>query len=237
MKWQDQVAEYYEQSIKSKISGYEVLHHNMERMLAGYASKHVQEESQHLLVVGAGGGYELSLIGKRHPSWHLTGVDSSPTMLEAARKRIVQDGLADRVHLVEGYISDLQQTEAFHAATCMLVLHFVKGTDVKLELLKEIALRLQPGGILLLATICGDLQSEQFQLQMAGWKQHMLLSELTLEDWERFAATIGTQTDIVTANEIEHLLSEAGFTTVSCFFSSFLIVGFCAIKGGDQHEK
>ncbi|MBD2846527.1 class I SAM-dependent methyltransferase [Paenibacillus sp. IB182496] len=233
MNWQHDVAVQYEQTIAQKIAGYELLHHTMERMLTGHLARTaVDTESARLLVVGAGGGQELALLGARHPGWQMTGIDPSPSMLSAARERIAQAGLEEQVRLQLGYAKDLPHNAGFDAAICMLVLHFVQGIPAKRALLQEIHARLQPGGILLCSTICGEPASEAFRCQMAGWRQHMLHAGLTLEDWNRFAGTIGVQSDVIAAHQIERLLRDTGFETTGRFFGSFLIEGFFAIKGG-----
>lgn len=56
----------------------------------------------------------------------------------------------------------------------------------------------------------------------------MLSNGITLDEWERFAASIGS--DPVSAQELTALLHEAGFTNTSRFFGSYLIEGYIAFK-------
>lgn len=69
-----------------------------------------------------------------------------------------------------------------------------------------------------------------FAVQMQAWKSHMLSNGITLDEWERFAASIGRESDPVSAQELTALLHEAGFTNTSRFFGSYLIEGYIAFK-------
>src|SRR3546814_13092314 len=60
--------------------------------------------SSDLLVLGAGGGLELSAMARLNPGWHFVGVDPSPPMLAQARAQTQE--FANRISLHEGYIED-----------------------------------------------------------------------------------------------------------------------------------
>lgn len=64
---------------------------------------HVPADSQ-VLVLGAGGGQELTEFARNHPEWRFTGVDPSPAMLDLARQTM--GPMTDRAHLIQGYIAD-----------------------------------------------------------------------------------------------------------------------------------
>lgn len=51
------------------------------------------EKPAALLVVGTGGGNELSAWGPSNPKWMFTGVDPSEEMLEITKNKAVQLGL------------------------------------------------------------------------------------------------------------------------------------------------
>ncbi|MEK8128226.1 class I SAM-dependent methyltransferase [Paenibacillus filicis] len=230
MSWNGPHADGYEHSISRKIPGYEQLYEQMDRLLAAILEEQGETSPPRLLVVGAGGGQELVTLGTRHPEWRLTGIDPSAPMREMAQRRIAVHGLAGRISLLPGTVDHLPASDPYDAVTCMLVLHFVQGNQEKLALLKSISEKLKPGMPLFLASINGVADSPPFALQMKAWKRHMLDNGIPLEDWERFEASIGVETDPVDSVELEELLLEAGFEQLSRFFGSFLIEGYFALK-------
>jgi tRNA (cmo5U34)-methyltransferase len=55
-----------------------------------------------ILVIGAGGGIELSVFAREASGWSFTGVDPSVEMLSRARQKIDEAGATDRLSLVRG---------------------------------------------------------------------------------------------------------------------------------------
>ena len=82
------------------------------------------EKAASLLVIGAGGGNELSAWGPSNPKWTFTVVD--PSLRLITEDKTVQLGLEGRVRLIQGTIDNLPlQDPKFDAASCILVLHFI----------------------------------------------------------------------------------------------------------------
>lgn len=73
-------------------------------------------DNAHILLVGAGGGNEISVLGQAHPTWQFTGVDPSQKMLAVAQSKIESLGLSDRVTLHNGVVQELP-LHPFNAAT------------------------------------------------------------------------------------------------------------------------
>ncbi|WP_138754772.1 class I SAM-dependent methyltransferase [Paenibacillus sinopodophylli] len=231
MDWNHAHAGNYEHTIALKIPGYHLLYDMMDRLLTAQLSQN-GEEAAHILVVGAGGGQELSTLGTHHKHWSFTGVDPSAPMVLAARERAEQAGLLDRVALVHGEIDRLVPASRYSAATCLLVLHFVKGREQKLKLLQSIAERLDTGSPLFIAAINGKLGTEAFSIQLLAWKSHMLDNGISLPDWEKFVSSLGAESDPIPAADLEAMLEEAGFEQVTRFFGTYLIDGMFAVKRG-----
>ncbi|WP_256706406.1 class I SAM-dependent methyltransferase [Paenibacillus sp. FSL R7-0337] len=165
-----------------------------------------------------------------HPAWSFSGLDTSQRMLQAAQQRLGVAGLLDRVELHQTETSTWNCTRAYDAATCMLVLHFLQGRTNKLALLRSIAERLQPGAPLCMSAICGVPGSSAWELQMAGWRLHMLGNGIAEEQWQIFEQSFGVTSHPLPAAEMEELLLAAGFTAVSRFFGAYLIDGWLAVK-------
>ncbi|GFZ91070.1 SAM-dependent methyltransferase [Paenibacillus marchantiophytorum] len=227
MSWDDPDVYRYEETIALKIPGYLHLYDMTDRLIAAHLENVASVE---LLVIGAGGGQELVTFGKRHEAWKMTGIDPSSRMLEIAKLRVEQAALKQQITYVQGTIEQLEAGPLFDAATCLLVLHFVKGLAQKQDLLHRIAERLKPGSPICLAAINGEPGSAAFEIQMKAWKSHMLDKGISLEDWERFAASVGYETEPVSSSVINELLLEAGFKQATRYFGSYLIEGWMAFR-------
>ena len=102
-------------------------------MVQSYFRAELSGEGASVLVIGAGGGNELSAWGPTNPEWTFTGVDISEEMLKIAQHKTNQLGLSDRVKLIHGTINDLpKNTAVYDAASCILVLHFIDNVQEKL---------------------------------------------------------------------------------------------------------
>lgn len=232
--WEQADGDQYVQNISRKIPGYQLQYDLMDTLLTARLEK---REKPELLVVGAGGGQEILKLGLSHPDWSFTGLDTSQSMLQAAKRRLAatgQPGLPDRVRLHLTEVAAWSSNALYDAATCMLVLHFLPGRENKLALLRSIAARLQPGAPLCLSAICGVPGSPAWELQMASWQLHMLGNGIAKEEWQTFEQSFGVTSHPLPAAEMEKLLEEAGFTAVSRFFGAYLIDGWVAVKAGER---
>jgi tRNA (cmo5U34)-methyltransferase len=231
MDWNHPAASSYEQTISLKIPGYLLLYDMMDRLLTAQLAEAPAAPS--FLIIGAGGGQELVTLGARHESWTFTGVDPAEPMIVAAKRRMEQAGLQERVTLIHGEIDRLPANERFDAATCLLVLHFIKGTEQKKRLLHRIAEHLNDGAPLFVAAINGRVGTASFTIQMQAWKSHMLANGISLEDWNRFERSMGVESDPIPVCELEDMLKELGFEQITRFYGAYLIDGLFAIKRGN----
>ncbi|MBM7107698.1 tRNA (cmo5U34)-methyltransferase [Brevibacillus laterosporus] len=228
MSWDHPDVKRYEKTISLKIPGYFHLYDMTDRLMA--AQLQGGNSSFDVLIVGAGGGQEIVTLGSRHESWTFTGIDPSAQMLEIAKSRAESIALGERVSLIQGTLEQLPLENQYDAATCLLVLHFVKGVKQKQELLQRIGERLKPGAPFCLASLNGEPNTSAFHVQMQAWKNHMLDNGIPLEDWERFEASIGRESDLVPASIVQELLEQAGFTHATRYFGSYFVDGWFAVK-------
>jgi tRNA (cmo5U34)-methyltransferase len=83
----------YEQQSRIALAGYDACHDLAACLLA--AELGIGSEAK-ILVVGAGGpAQEVTKAGSMGPNWQFTAVDPSAPMLEIARARIAEAGMAD----------------------------------------------------------------------------------------------------------------------------------------------
>jgi tRNA (cmo5U34)-methyltransferase len=184
-----------------------------------------------ILVVGAGTGMEILEFAPLNPGWSFIGVDPSADMLALARKKISEKNLAGEIELEKGYVDDLKEEEVFDAATCILVMHFLKDDGTKLQLLESISERLKPGAPFILIDGFGEPGSANFEEVKVAWKNYPIISGVPGETVEQiFNEVIMKTVHFVPESRIMELLETAGFTRVSKYFSGFLYSGWIGYK-------
>ncbi|KAA0965685.1 class I SAM-dependent methyltransferase [Sporosarcina sp. ANT_H38] len=212
----------YEANARNSIPTYDMLF----SMIQSYFRVQLGEKEASLLVVGAGGGNELSAWGPSNPKWAFTGVDPSKDMLQMAMHKSVQLGLEDRVKLIQGTVSDIPLTDSkFDAASCILVLHFIKDVQQKLELLRTIKDKLKPGAPFVLVTAYGDPAEAELQDRINVWKSFFFdvgYDASKLDEMGKMIMNIS----FIPEQQIEQLLQEAGFTNSTRFYSTGLFAGW-----------
>ena len=172
-----------------------------------------------ILVVGAGGGLELSAFAEAQPGWRFTGVDPSAAMLDLARRTL--GPLGARADLRLGTV-DAAPSGPFDGATSLLTLHFL-DRDERLRTLREIHRRLRPGAALVVAH-----HSAADGADLTSWLSRSLT----------FAGTPGTpdaatqmaqRLPVLTTEEDEALLREAGFSEIVLFYAALSFRGWVAV--------
>jgi tRNA (cmo5U34)-methyltransferase len=183
--------------------------------------------SGRILVVGAGGGVELSVFAQESTGWHFTAVDPSPDMLAGAKRAVAAAGATDRVSFAEGYVDDVAET-GFDAATALLALHFVPDDGRRLRTMQEIHARLKPGGAFLLINGCADTRSpthdEDVRLYAAFARRSGAPSDLV----EMAVEMLKTSVFMLPPEREEALLCEAGFREARRFYAAFWFKGWIA---------
>ena len=211
------VASYAERTRRA-VPGLDVLHGIVEQILA----ESVPNDGR-VLVVGAGGGLELTHLAEHHDEWTFDGVDPSAPMLDAAREAM--GPLAARAALHDGYMTDAPEGP-FDAATCLLTLHFVSREE-RLRTLREIHRRLRPGAPLL--TFHHSVPDGNAR---AAWlERHTRFAagpDASPAQVAESAATLATQLPILRPDEDEALLYEAGFEDVGTYYAALTLRGWLA---------
>jgi tRNA (cmo5U34)-methyltransferase len=179
-----------------------------------------------VLVLGAGGGLELKLFAERHPGWRFLGVDPSAEMLALARSTL--GPLAPRVDFHEGYV-DTAPVEQFDAATCLLTLHFVPAAE-RLRTLVELRRRLKPGAPLVVAHHSFPHAEGEKARWLARYAAFAIASGVPAANAGNAIEAIGTRLPILSPEEDEALLREAGFGTVELFYAGFTFRGWVAYQ-------
>ncbi|HEY0919942.1 class I SAM-dependent methyltransferase [Devosia sp.] len=207
-----------------QVPGFESLHRMVEMLLA----ERVPADGR-VLVLGAGGGMELKALAEAHPGWSFEGVDPSADMLDLARATV--GPCLDRVALHQGRIVDAPEGP-FDGATSLLVFHFI-AREERAATLRELHRRLKPGAPLVIMHISFPQQEPERSRWIA---RHAAWGAAPGTDPAALAGAreaIGTRLTILSPDEEEGMLRQAGFEGVSLFYAGLSFRGWVAQAGSD----
>jgi tRNA (cmo5U34)-methyltransferase len=194
----------------------------MQRMTMLLLAERIREQAR-VLVLGAGGGLELKVFAEAKPRWTFEAVDPASEMLALAQR--VLGPLSPRATLRQGYIDDAP-LGPFDAATCLLTLHFL-DTEERRRTVAEVRRRLKPGAPFVVAHFCIP-QDGARSLWLSRYVSFAITSGIEAEKAENARAMIDTQLTILTPEQDEEILRDAGFTDVSLFYAGFTFRGWVA---------
>lgn len=207
-------ASSYAEGPPRQVPGFAGLH----RMTSMLLAERVQPDGR-VLVLGAGGGLELRALADDHPGWTFTGVDPSADMLRVAEQ--IAGSHSARIQLHEGYI-DAAPKGPFDGAICLLTLHFVP-CEQRLETLRQIHRRLSPGAPFVVAHISFSQTEPERSMWIA---RHVAFSGTAAANVESAKQAIGTRLSVLSPEQDEALLREAGFSSVSLFYAGLSFRGW-----------
>ncbi|RZA00736.1 MAG: class I SAM-dependent methyltransferase [Proteobacteria bacterium] len=179
-----------------------------------------------ILCVGAGTGAEILFLSEAFPGWHFTAVEPAKAMLDIFRDKAKAAGIADRCEFHEGFLGTLPASEPFHAATSILVSHFIVERQARVSFFRQIRARLREGSLLVNADLSSALEPTA--------------KEILYEQWLRFqtgrAHNEGTFADSPWKGNVEFskpaevvaMIEEAGFKSVLPTFQFLFINGWLA---------
>lgn len=200
-----------------QVPGFASLHRMVEMLLA----ERVPADGR-VLVLGAGGGMELKALADARPGWTFDGVDPSADMLGLAAETVGPH--ADRVRLHHGGIEATPEGP-FDGATCLLVFHFIDRAE-RARILAGLRQRLKPGAPFVLMHI----SFPQTEPERSQWiARHAAYGAPPGTNPAHLAAAreaIGTRLTILSPDEDEAMLAEAGFENISLFFAGLSFRGW-----------
>ena len=177
-----------------------------------------------VLVLGAGGGLELEHLAAAHAGWQFDGIDPSGEMLRLAEA--TTQPFAARIGLHEGYV-DSAPAGPFDAAVCLLTLHFIEAAE-RLDTLRQLHRRLTPGGPLVVAHHSFPPQPPECDTWLARYAAYCVGSGLPAERMAKAAAGIRDRLPVLSPEDDEALMREAGFGDVSLFYAALTFRGWVA---------
>jgi len=215
------VTQNYEQGPRWFVPGYDVSH----AMAAVLLRDRIGEQG-HILVVGAGGGVELSVFAAEMPSWKFTGVDPSAEMLRQARTKIERLGTADRVTWVRGEI-EATPLGPFDGATSFLALNFV-SEERRVVILRGIHRRLKKGAPFLIIDGCSEKGSTRFEDDLRIYAAFARRNGAPADMVEKAVAMQRESLYYVAPEREVAMLSEVGFADAQLFYTGLWVYGWIA---------
>jgi tRNA (cmo5U34)-methyltransferase len=201
------------------VPGFDALHRMTTILLAERAPA-----AARVLVLGAGGGLELSTLALAQPEWSFVGVDPSQPMLDMARRGL--GPLMERVELVHGYIDDAPPGP-FDAATCLLTLHFLDAPE-RLRTARAIHARLKPGAPFVAAHSSFPQDPSSKAVWLARYAAYAVASGADPRQAATARDAIEAHLDMLEPSEDEGILREAGFSDIAMFYAAFTWRGWIA---------
>lgn len=209
----------YAEGPRRFMPGFDAVH----RMTAILLAEHAPADA-HVLVLGAGGGLELTALAQAQPGWRFTGVDPAGPMLDLAREAM--GAAAHRAELVEGYV-EAAPAGPFDAATCLLTLHFL-DRDERVRTLAEMRRRMRPGAPLVVAHSSFPQEEPARTRWLARYAAFAVASGADPEQVEQARAAVSASLALLSPEEDEACLRAAGFDAVELFYAAFTWRGWVA---------
>jgi len=207
-------ARVYAEGPPRLVPGFDGLH----RMTILLLAERVPETGR-VLVHGAGGGLELKTFGDAQPGWTFDGVDPSADMLRTAQD--IAATHAARIRLHHGFI-DAAPDGPFDGASSLLTFHFI-SREARHETLRAIRRRLKPGAPFVIAHVSFD-QHEPARSQWIA--RHVAFAGTDPAQAEAARHAIATKLSVLSPDDDEAMLREAGFSGVSLFYAGFSFRGW-----------
>lgn len=149
-------------------------------------------------------------------------------MLDVARQYAQREGFVDRCTFHAGYLSSLDDA-LHHAATSILVSHFLTDADARRAYFADIAARLRPGGLLFNVDLCADQDRPDFAPLLDLWIDHLDYSGTGPPDGNA-GYGFGRLFAVHGPAEVEQMLRDAGFDDLLASYQFVVLRGWFARK-------
>jgi len=195
----------------------------LQQMARVLIAERVSDDAR-ILILGAGGGLEMRAFAEAQSGWSFDGVDPSAEMLELARDTM--GPFASHARLHHGLIGDAPDS-LFDAATCLLTLHFLSPAERR-STVAEVLRRLKPGAPFVVAHFSipqGEGKREQWLSRYASF---VIASGVDSDSAKQAKEGVDSHLHILTPEQDEAILRDAGFSNVTMFYTGFTFRGWVA---------
>ncbi|WP_099974025.1 demethylmenaquinone methyltransferase [Lactobacillus terrae] len=158
------------------------------------------------------GDWTIELAKLVGPSGHVYGVDISSEMIEIARRKIIKQGLEDRITLIEGDAMNLPVEENyFDVATIGFGLRNVPDAQAVLQEMKK---AVHENG----KVVCLETSKPDNLIVKPLWKMYFamvpIFSKLLVNNYDNYAYLKNTAEEFLSADQLSNLFSEINFKNV-----------------------
>ncbi len=176
-----------------------------------------------ILCVGVGTGAELIYLAQQFPQWQFTAVEPAAPMLNICRQKAQECGITSRCTFHEGYLDSLPASDAFHAATSILVSHFIMQSEDRRNFFRQISARLRPNGCLVSADLAFDRSTPAYKSSLEVWLRPLQYAEVPAGEIEKMIGVYGRSIAMLPPQEVESIIASSGFDSPVLFFQTLLI--------------
>jgi tRNA (cmo5U34)-methyltransferase len=176
-----------------------------------------------ILCVGVGTGSELIYLAQQFPQWKFTAVEPAAPMLDICRQKAKEYGIASRCTFHEGYLDSLPASDPFHAATCLLVSHFIMQREERRNFFRQIGARLHQNGYLVSSDLAFDMSTPAYKSLLEVWLRTLQYAGTPAEEIEKMSGAYGQTVAVLPPQEVESIVASSGFNPPVLFFQTLLI--------------
>jgi tRNA (cmo5U34)-methyltransferase len=197
--------------------------------LATVLNMELQKQSD-ILIIGGGGGKEISTLQKYSDTWNFTVIDPSGKMLKFAEYWIEKENVGQKTKLLKGYLSDFDFKESsFDAITCMAVFHYIEKSD-RQDILNQIKKVLKPNGLFIWSVAVKPDTEKDFDYFKRMYRQFPTQNGIESNMVDNIIHTLENDYKMLTSKEEFEMIKESGFKDRIEIFSSLFfktyVVGY-----------
>ena len=181
-----------------------------------------------LLIIGGGGGKEISTLQKFSDKWNFKIIDPSDKMLKFAEYWIEKENLKERSEILRGYLDDFDFEEnSFDAITCMAVFHYLEKTE-RNKILNQVKELLRPNGVFIYSVAVKPDTQREFDYLKNMYRQFPTQNGIEKHMVDNIISTLDTDYKMLTEKEEFELTENNGFKRPievfsSLFFKTYIV--------------
>lgn len=185
-----------------------------------------------ILVIGGGGGKEISTLQTFSDKWNFAVIDPSEKMLKFAEYWTEKENVSQRTQLQKGYLSDSHFKDAsFDAITCMAVFHYLEKLE-RQNLLNQIKKLLKPDGLFIWSVAVKPDTETEFKYLKKMYRQFPTQNGIESNMVDNIIRTLENDYRMLTSNEELEMIKNAGFRNRIEIFSSLFFKTY-VVKNAD----